>query len=679
MLKLKFSPRTFYISLAVVCLLAFGLLIPWLGYYWDDWETILVGRLFPLSEFWKYFSGDRPFAAWTYMVFAPLAGSTPITWHIVSLVLRFFTALGFWWVFGMVWPQRRRQMAWAALLFAVYPLFRQQPIAVSYHQHWVAFALYFASLGCMLKAAQSTRLRGLWMALSAVGELLHLGTLEYFVGIELLRPVLLWLALRESTPNKAERLKKTFLFWLPYLLILAAFSGWRVWYAQQGLKEVNSPVLLFDLIRNPISALTKLISHVMQDGLYVLAGAWFDTLDPAIAASFPAPFFLMTAAVVVGLGVGLYLYLLNLDFPEDHETPRAWTLEALGVSLLAVLLGGVQIWITDRQAFTEGGMFSDRFMLPAMFGAALVWVVLIDWLARNTRAKILLISFLVSIAAGLHMRTANSYRWSWTYQKRVYWQLYWRAPWIEPETLMLQDDLPFPYVLPTFSYRLLYNQPRQASDLFGGFYRLEREFAPDSQAWLEGKEIYNEYRNMRIGGNTLDSLVMYYEPPHDTNCLWILDAEDADHPLLPDVVIDALPLSNLGQIKTENPYGEAPDARIFGPEPAPDWCYYYQKATLARQLDDWGEVARLGDEALNQGFDTANPSSNSPYEWIPFIQAYARDGQWQKAADLLNNTYQTDTRYQAMLCRVWGDLEAHLDEAERAVFDEAASRLECAP
>jgi len=657
--------------------MAFGLLIPWLGYYWDDWETILVGRQFPLSEFWNYFSGDRPFAAWTYMIFTPLAGSNPFVWHGVSLVLRWLTALGFWWVFGMVWPAQRKQVAWAALLFAVYPLFRQQPIAVSYHQHWVGFALYFASVGCMIKAAQSTRLRWVWLPLSLMGELLHLATLEYFVGIELLRPVLLWLALRQSVPNKAQRLKKTVLFWLPNLLILAGFSGWRVWYAQQGLKEVNTPVLLFNLFKSPIASVIALLRHAMQDVLYVLAGAWFDTLDPAAAASFPAPFFLMTAFVMLLVGVGLYFYLLCVDFNQANETPRAWTLEALLVSALAVLLGGVQIWITDRQAFTPTGLFSDRFMLPAMFGAALLWVVLIDWLAKNTRAKVLLVAMLISISTGLHMRTANDYRWSWTYQKRVYWQLAWRAPWIEQNTIFLEDDIPFPYVLPTFSYRALYNQPRQVGEQIGGFYRLAREFSPDKENWLAGLEINSTYRNFVFGGNTLNSLVMYYKPPHDTNCLWILEPQDTDHPLIPEEMIEALPLSNLAQIKPKNPYGESPAPEIFGPEPDQDWCFYYQKGSLARQLDDWGEVVRLGDEAQAQGYDTSNPSSNSPYEWIPFIQAYALDGQWQKAAEIITNTYQTDTNYQNMLCRVWKDLELNLDADNRAVYEQVFNQLEC--
>jgi hypothetical protein len=61
-----------------------------------------------------------------------------------------------------------------------------------------------------------------------------------------------------------------------------------------------------------------------------------------------------------------------------------------------------------------------------------------------------------------------------------------------------------------------------------------------------------------------------------------------------------------------------PPEVIFGPEPAHDWCYIYQKATLARQRGDWDKVAALLTEANRNAFAPADP-----IEWMPFIQAAA--------------------------------------------------------
>jgi hypothetical protein len=64
-----------------------------------------------------------------------------------------------------------------------------------------------------------------------------------------------------------------------------------------------------------------------------------------------------------------------------------------------------------------------------------------------------------------------------------------------------------------------------------------------------------------------------------------------------------------------------PPEIVFGPEPAHEWCYYYEKADLARQRGDWEEVLRLGAQALEKGF-----APQDKIEWIPFLQAYAVAG-----------------------------------------------------
>ena len=64
---------------------------------------------------------------------------------------------------------------------------------------------------------------------------------------------------------------------------------------------------------------------------------------------------------------------------------------------------------------------------------------------------------------------------------------------------------------------------------------------------------------------------------------------------------------------------QTPPEVPFGPELPHGWCYYYEKASFSRQLGDWEQVARLGEEALSLGF-----SAKDPIEWLPFLQAYAR-------------------------------------------------------
>jgi len=75
------------------------------------------------------------------------------------------------------------------------------------------------------------------------------------------------------------------------------------------------------------------------------------------------------------------------------------------------------------------------------------------------------------------------------------------------------------------------------------------------------------------------------------------------------------PYSETEHILTNESF-HIPPAIPFGVEPAHNWCFYYQKAALARQMGDWDEVTRLGDEARSLGL-----SAGDPIEWMPFLQA----------------------------------------------------------
>ncbi len=67
-----------------------------------------------------------------------------------------------------------------------------------------------------------------------------------------------------------------------------------------------------------------------------------------------------------------------------------------------------------------------------------------------------------------------------------------------------------------------------------------------------------------------------------------------------------------------------PNPDIFGSEPAHNWCYYFEKADLARQGRDWQTVLPLEKQAKTQSL-----APKFGPEYIPFIEAHAQIGDWQ--------------------------------------------------
>jgi hypothetical protein len=107
----------------------------------------------------------------------------------------------------------------------------------------------------------------------------------------------------------------------------------------------------------------------------------------------------------------------------------------------------------------------------------------------------------------------------------------------------------------------------------------------------------------------------------------------------PDSILVTGSYSKIDNIQTGN---ESPylDPVIFGPEPAHEWCYFFEKAELAVQNEDWNTVLSLADEA-----ETRNLHPNERLEWMPFLQAFAVSGDDEKFFDTMQKiTSVTATR-----------------------------------
>jgi hypothetical protein len=114
---------------------------------------------------------------------------------------------------------------------------------------------------------------------------------------------------------------------------------------------------------------------------------------------------------------------------------------------------------------------------------------------------------------------------------------------------------------------------------------------------------------------------------------------------------------------------------IYGPEPEQGWCYYFQKADLARQIGDWERVAQLGDAAFK-----LDDHPNNPVERFVFIEGYAHVGDWERALTLSRESYRVSREYVGpLLCRLWERIESETTggAARAQVLSEVKSILAC--
>jgi hypothetical protein len=114
-----------------------------------------------------------------------------------------------------------------------------------------------------------------------------------------------------------------------------------------------------------------------------------------------------------------------------------------------------------------------------------------------------------------------------------------------------------------------------------------------------------------------------------------------------------------------------PDTDIFGPEPAHTWCYFFQKADLARQTQDWNQVINLYKQAQQMGFSSKNGA-----EYLPLVEAYAQTGDWQKAYDLTITARRQSLDTLKMWCSNWARFQ-NIPSADMKFIEQIYQTFSC--
>lgn len=659
-------------ALLIVGLVSFAPFIAQLGVYWDDWPSLWFLHFYGPASFPQAFAIDRPVQGWLFVLTTRLLGESMLAWNIFGILARWAAALAFYWTLIRVRPEWKTSATWAAILFLVYPGFLQQAIPITYSHQFVIYAAYLASLGLMLWAQspltpspplpageRGWEVGGLTLA-ALLTDLLSLLSLEYFFGLELLRPVLLWLAADGPHPTAAHRLRAIGLRWLPYLLLDAGFLAWRLTH-----DTPRGQVRIFaDLAAAPLQTLLTLArtvsSDVYQAGLVawgqVFAALPLATAKPSIALPYLGV--LLAAATLTALWFG---WLRRAAACPTASIAKAW----IGLGLFALLAGGWPFWTTGLRI--ELAFPWDRFTLPMMVGASLLLggalLLLQAGLERLAHRRLpgwALLALIVGLAAGTQVRTALAYREDWLAQRRALWQLAWRAPGLQPGALLITDHLPFAYVTDnslTAPLNWMYAPEPPLADLQAHrmaylMYDLNARLDEGLIRLEPGQPVVQDYRLTRFEGATSQAVVFYAQAGR---CLKVIARPtDALLPNKPEALVPAYPLSQAGLIQADGPAAETL-AGLVGPEPEHDWCYFFERAELAVQQQDWPQVVRLGQQAQVQ---QQKLSKDQAGELLPFILGYGFDGQTQAALALAQYMLRLQPKSAPALCAAWAELGA---------------------
>ncbi|MCI0554927.1 MAG: hypothetical protein L0287_28595 [Anaerolineae bacterium] len=713
----RFFERSIPLLFLIVTIVAYGLLLPLTGFYWDDWPFAWIAKFLGPQEFFPAFAGVRPFLAPIFFVTTSLIPPVPIYWQIFALIIRFLSGLSAWFALNQIWPHHKRQVLIVSLLFLVFPGYSQHWVALTHiNQEWIPFIFYLLSFSFTARALRKQHVtpalapgasvaraggrdassrdlarsnlpfngqspieqnapfnRRLLRPIVARNDtiiallLLIAGVFptEYFIGLEPMRFLFIWVILSEHINGFRQRFLQTIKHWSPYLLIWLANTAWLAYFYTIGSYESYD----VEVVTQPMTMsyfFSSIVEAIWKAGFYI----WGQVIVLSTDA-ITAPTSLLTLTLILLSFFLLSFYFLKHSF--THSSASGFALQAILIGFIGILLGRIPSFAAGLPLTLQSSY--DRFMISMMLGGSLFITGLIELIIKGVRIKTYLFALLIALGIGQQFFNANIFRRDWARQQEIYWQLAWRIPAMEPGTVLLTDQMPIDYETDlsfTAPINWMYAPDYTRSDLPYALLYVEKRLGGSLPSLETNTSIDLSFRTVSFKGSTSQTIVIYM--PRN-GCLRVLNPEWGDeitYSHQSHFLVNSIPLSNPSYISMNaDEIAKLP----FLSEPNHTWCYYYAKAELARQKGDWFQVNDLISEAISLGYQPEDP-----FEWLTYIEAKAMIGDIEAAEKLSADTFTQDKGIRDGLCQVWKRIQLQVNvgsEAETRV-NQLLSDYRCA-
>ncbi len=642
-----FKNETFVAILLIflTTLVTYGISIPKLGYYHDDWFLLWSGAARGAQSIIPLFSTDRPFMGVVYSIVYRLLGDASLNWHLYALLWRFIGGLAFFWILRLVWPNNKYLTTLMAVLFVIYPGFLSQPNANTKQNHLYGFGTALLSIAFMLQALKTnSKIRQVvYYLVSVILAVNYLFIYEYMIGLEGMRLALLGYVLfqegfKTGRSLAVEMLKK----WWPYPLAMAGFLYWRIFLFEGTRNSTDASKLAGSYLSNLRSMSIRVVFETAKDFLDTSIFAWF--VKPYHLFSSAEYSALASALLVAGVVIALvlaYTFLLKRWWGVDHNeeaTPRLIK-DFIWIGAFMIVCAVLPVVVSGRDV-DLGDAYKSYGLHP--IGGVVLFVGGLVLMLRPRFRKLALIT-LIGLSVSTQVLNAGTWGRLWDYQRQTWWQLTWRAPDIKDDTLLMAY---FPE-----GYQL--QQDYEAWGPVDLIYRPGPAASPAiSSEVLNPETAYDILKKVTMTNPVRDipmhrdfSKLLLISIPSSSACIHVIDGS---LPVYSED--DSLLVQQVGaysHIDRIIPSGAAPipQSQIFGSEPAHGWCYYYQKASLARQKGDWKEIGKLYDQALALRLDASDQS-----EMIPFFEGLVNLGRLDDAKALYNKEIKGRTKLRLPLC-----------------------------
>ena len=635
--------------------------LPWikgLTYNKDDWYFLYSGLVSGPEIFRAIALHTRPIRGPLYEFYFSLFGLHPYPYHLVLYFTRLLGGIGALWLFTLLWPKQRFPNFILAFLFLIFPGFLWWVSGFEFQPYVLSVSLEVLSFAFTLKSIESTTFikRTLWLAGALLFGWIYLALVEYAIGMELFRILLVYVFIRDrqaglSFWDVAPRVIRSaaiflviplgFVFWYQFL-----FDNWRK--AQSAGTQLN---ILLESVSNIVWFLVRLAQSTINVSFLAWVVPFYDHgFNGRLSQLLFGLFFAM---LILGILHFVYHYFEKAaektTAEESIPEHKKWQIDAIVIGFIGTVGGVLPVVIANRIAVFD--RFS-HYTLPASFAGILFvggWIFLISPKIMRQVA----LSIIVGIAALTHHAIATDAANEQKIIRDFWWQVTWRAPSINKDALLV-------VVYPDLDYGdgdevawgpanfIYYPSVRQPNDRPVAVTLAAIRMEPDAmrEVILGNRVVKDVDRVVEYNSLTYNyKNILILTQPSEKTCVHALDNRWAGVSSYDNTfVLAGSKNSNIENI-VKNSSAVAPPPYLFGSEPEHDWCYYFQKADYARQNGDWEEVIKMDQGAVALGL-----APQDAIEWMPFLQAYSIAGNMERVRQIAR-LVKKDVFYKQQACQ----------------------------
>jgi hypothetical protein len=296
-----------------------------------------------------------------------------------------------WFALKQIWPRHKFETLIAALLLLVFPGFSQHWVAFTHiNQEWIPFIFYLLSFGFSARALRDPKKKTFNFIIALLLLIVGVFPTEYFIGLEPLRFLFIWIMIAEESGGFWPRFIQTIKHWWPYFLIWIVDALWLAYYYKSGA------YISYGVTATHHELSLKALLLAFGDALWK-AGfyAWVQVLV-LTGQSIIAPTSLLTFVLIILSFLFIAFYILHLEFSPSLPTPLPRGEERMGegktFAISAIIIGFIGILLGRVPSFAAGLPLTlqssyDRFMISMVLGASLFVAGLFDLLVKSNSAR----------------------------------------------------------------------------------------------------------------------------------------------------------------------------------------------------------------------------------------------------------------------------------------------------